>query len=68
MVIDRAAGKQCEPGTNEKGAGLAHPFSGPLRSFRRDPSGPQTWNELPQPHDLTTFGLLKTNPRFSRPS
>ncbi len=28
----------------------------------------QTWNELPQPHDLTTFGLLKTKPRFSSPS
>ena len=28
----------------------------------------QTWNELPQPQLLTTFGLLKTNPRFSRPS
>ena len=34
------------------------------------PSGPvdQTWNEEPQPQLLTTFGLLKTNPRFSRPS
>ncbi len=28
----------------------------------------QTWNELPQPQLLTTFGLLKTKPRFSRPS
>lgn len=28
----------------------------------------QTWNELPQPQLLTTFGLLNTNPRFSRPS
>ncbi len=28
----------------------------------------QTWNELPQPHDLVTLGLLKTNPRFSSPS
>jgi hypothetical protein len=30
--------------------------------------GDQTWNELPQPQLLTTLGLLKTNPRFSRPS
>ena len=24
------------------------------------------WNELPQPHDLTAFGLSKVNPRCSR--
>ncbi len=29
-------------------------------------SAGHTWNDEPQPHDFTTLGLLKTNPRFSR--
>ena len=48
-----------------------------LRSIRQEsPPAPfphlllerQTWNDDPQPQDLVTLGLLKTNPRFSRPS
>jgi len=28
----------------------------------------QAWKELPQPHDLTAFGLSNVKPRFSIPS
>jgi len=35
---------------------------------RHHTAGRQTWNELPQQQVSAEFGLLKTNPRFSRSS
>ena len=35
---------------------------------RGDAAERQTWNELPQPQLLETFGLLKANPRLPRSS
>ena len=48
--------------------GLVFPIGMSGRGESSSACRDQTWKELPQPQLLTTFGLLKTNPRFSRPS
>ena len=56
--------------------GFTHPTQMPIDCLRREIAAgrcamsatDQTWNELPQPQDFTTLGLLNTKPRFSRPS
>mgnify|MGYP001060199699 CR=1 FL=1 len=52
----------------EEAAARVGPRRGLLVDFGRSVVPAQTWNDEPQPQLLTTFGLLKTNPRFSRPS